>query len=152
MTRLSFLSVSVSVLRCTAVLTAVFAGSFSFAATGNPTEAAIDPSAMQVAPGFKVELLYTVPKAEQGSWVSLAVDPKGRLTAGDQYGALYRITPPPIGSAAEAKIERLDIDFSATRVPERPRPEEGESKNSAAKNPRSRSARTACSTHSTAST
>ena len=27
---------------------------------------------------FKVELLYTVPKDEQGSWVNLCADPRGR--------------------------------------------------------------------------
>jgi hypothetical protein len=36
-------------------------------------------------------LVYEVPSAEQGSWVSLTVDPKGRLVACDQGGGLYRI-------------------------------------------------------------
>ena len=44
---------------------------------------------------FKVELLYSVPRETQGSWVSLCVDPKGRLITSDQYGKLYRITPSP---------------------------------------------------------
>ncbi|MSU24292.1 MAG: c-type cytochrome [Opitutus sp.] len=70
---------------------------------------ATDPAALTAAPGFKVELLYTVPKEEQGSWVSLAVDPKGRLTAADQYGALYRITLPPIGTSTGTKVEKLAI-------------------------------------------
>jgi hypothetical protein len=52
-------------------------------------------SDIQVAPGFKVELLYAVPKADQGSWVALTVDPKGRIIASDQYGGLYRINVPP---------------------------------------------------------
>ena len=38
---------------------------------------------------FKVELLYSVPRETQGSWVSLCVDPKGRLITSDQYGKLY---------------------------------------------------------------
>ncbi len=87
----------------------------------NPAElpAATEPSDLQIAPGFKVELLYTVPKDEQGSWVSLAVDSKGRITAADQYGSLYRITPPPLGSGPEAKasIEKLSIDLSALLDP-----------------------------------
>jgi len=66
-----------------------------------------DASALHVAPDFKVELLYTVPKEEQGSWVSLAVDTKGRITAGDQYGGLYRVTPPPIGTTTGTKVELL---------------------------------------------
>lgn len=102
-----------------ASLLALSAATFAGAATGNPTEAAIDPAEMQVAPGFKVERLYTVPKAEFGSWVSLAIDPKGRLIAGDQYGALYRITPPKVGTSGETQIERLAINLSTIPVPER---------------------------------
>ena len=59
---------------------------------------------------FKVELLHRVPKLEEGSWVGLTVDPKGRLICSDQYGALYRVTPAPLGSAdpeAATKVEAL---------------------------------------------
>jgi putative heme-binding domain-containing protein len=72
-----------------------------------PEPPATDPAAMNVAKGFKVELLYSVPKVEQGSWVSLCVDPKGRLIVSDQYGALYRVAPPPIGATGDAKIEKI---------------------------------------------
>ena len=74
----------------------------------NSITTATDPAEIHVPPGFKVELLYTVPKAEQGSWVSMTVDKKGRLLCGDQYGAIYRLTPPPIGSGGKAVIEKLD--------------------------------------------
>src|SRR5262245_13143852 len=60
-------------------------------------------------PGFKVERLYSVPSVDQGSWVSLTFDPKGRMLASDQFGALYRITPPPIGSDAPIKVEPLKV-------------------------------------------
>src|SRR5438552_14564952 len=40
---------------------------------------ATDPATMKVAKGFKVELLFSVPKDEMGSWVCMGVDPKGRL-------------------------------------------------------------------------
>ncbi len=72
---------------------------------------------LQVAPGFKVELLYTVPKEQQGSWVALAVDPRGRLTAGDQYGDLYRLTPPPVGTTTGTRIEKIPLAFPAPAVP-----------------------------------
>ena len=72
-----------------------------------PPQPATDPAAISVAAGFKIELIYTVPKAEQGSWVSMTVDPKGRIIAGDQYGGLYRITVPPIGTTTGAKVERI---------------------------------------------
>lgn len=40
---------------------------------------------------FEVKLIYAVPP-EQGSWVSMTLDPQGRLITSDQYGKLYRIT------------------------------------------------------------
>jgi putative heme-binding domain-containing protein len=67
---------------------------------------------IKVAKGFKVELLYSVPKEQEGSWVSMTQDDKGRMICSDQYGALYRITPPELnGSPGETKVEKLSIDF-----------------------------------------
>ena len=68
-----------------------------------------DRDIFNVLPGFQVELLYTVPKETLGSWVSITFDNKGRLIASDQGDkGLCRITPPPIGSADDTKVERLD--------------------------------------------
>ena len=64
---------------------------------------------VQLPPDFKAELLYTVPKAEQGSWVSMTVDNKGRLITCDQNGGLYRVTVPPIGTSEGAKVEPLKM-------------------------------------------
>ncbi len=64
---------------------------------------------LKTLPDFKVELLHTVPKAEQGSWVSMTVDPKGRLIVSDQYGKLYRVITPPLGSTTGLVVEPLDI-------------------------------------------
>ena len=49
-------------------------------------------SKYQVAAGFKLERLYRVPK-DQGSWVAMTVDGKGRLLCADQYGKIYRVNP-----------------------------------------------------------
>jgi putative heme-binding domain-containing protein len=65
---------------------------------------------IKVVKGFKVELLYTVPKQAEGSWVSMCADPKGRLIVSDQYGPLYRVTPPPLGGKPEqTKVEKVDL-------------------------------------------
>ncbi|WP_164102293.1 c-type cytochrome [Candidatus Laterigemmans baculatus] len=64
--------------------------------------------AFRVPEGFAVDLLYTVPAEEQGSWVSLTVDPQGRLVACDQYGSLYRIT---LAADAKPQVERLDVEI-----------------------------------------
>jgi len=60
---------------------------------------------------FKVELLYTVPKDEQGSWVNLCADPRGRLIVSDQTGSLYRVTLPSPGSKNKLKVERIPIEL-----------------------------------------
>lgn len=54
-----------------------------------------------VPKGFKVEKLYNVPKDQEGSWVALTVDPKGRLIACDQYGSIYRMSVPAVGHLSE---------------------------------------------------
>jgi putative heme-binding domain-containing protein len=65
---------------------------------------------IKVARDFKVELLYSVPKETEGSWVSMCVDPRGRLIVSDQYGPLYRVTPPaPGGKAQDTKVEKIDL-------------------------------------------
>jgi hypothetical protein len=99
--------------------------------------AAPDPAALTVAPGFKVELLYTVPKEEQGSWVALTVDPKGRIIAADQYGSLYRITPAPLGSTTGSKVEQLAVTLPAIpATPEyEPTPTPKRAQNAAGKSP-----------------
>jgi putative heme-binding domain-containing protein len=74
-------------------------------------EAATPADRIQVPPGFKVELLYSVPKEEEGSWVNICYDPKGRLIVCDQYGGLYRVTPPAIGSTAKPKIEKVPVEL-----------------------------------------
>ncbi|MEO5976519.1 MAG: heme-binding protein [Chryseolinea sp.] len=64
---------------------------------------------LKVPDGFKADRLYGASDHNDGSWVSMAFDPKGRLYASDQYGALYRMTIPVIGSKDSVQIERINI-------------------------------------------
>jgi putative heme-binding domain-containing protein len=69
-------------------------------------------SNIKVHKDFKVELLYSVPKETEGSWVSMTIDDLGRLITSDQDGPLYRITPPALGgNASDTKVEKLKVDF-----------------------------------------
>ena len=72
----------------------------------------IQPADIRTLPGFKVELIHTVSREAEGSWMSLTVDDQGRLIASDQYGGLYRLTPPSPGSREPAKVEKLTADIS----------------------------------------
>jgi len=72
-----------------------------------PNQAAIPGEKLELLPGFKGELLYSVPKGEQGSWVSMTFDDKGRIIACDQGGPLYRVT---LAKGSEPlKVEKLDV-------------------------------------------
>ena len=69
---------------------------------------------IKVAKGFKAELLYSVPGDTQGSWVNLCTDNKGRLLVSDQFGGLYRITPPAAGETlGAADIQRVPANIRA---------------------------------------
>ncbi|MBX3438139.1 MAG: c-type cytochrome [Planctomycetaceae bacterium] len=66
---------------------------------------------VKTLPGFEVELLYSVPAEAQGSWVAMTFDDKGRMIVSDQYGKLYRITVPAIGSDDPIQVEPLNIEI-----------------------------------------
>ncbi|GAA0879406.1 hypothetical protein GCM10009119_23740 [Algoriphagus jejuensis] len=74
--------------------------------TGNPK---IDK--LKLPDGFVAELLYSPGENDQGSWVAMTFDDKGRMITSDQYGFLYRLELPPIGSdsTVKAKVERLHV-------------------------------------------
>lgn len=60
-------------------------------------------SRIKAPEGFRVELLYSVPGTELGSWVALCSDDKGRIYASDQYGGLYRFPAPAAGRPLDPK-------------------------------------------------
>ena len=72
----------------------------------------LDPklTKLKLQPGFEAEHLYSPADNDQGSWVAMAFDNKDRLITADQYGALYRLELPAIGSEVlTPKIEKLKI-------------------------------------------
>jgi len=69
-----------------------------------------------VPPGFAVERLFVVPRDELGSWVSLAVDPKGRLIASDQGDkGLVRISPAPLDGSGETIVEKVPAPITGAQ-------------------------------------
>ncbi|HEY5745475.1 MAG TPA: heme-binding protein, partial [Chryseolinea sp.] len=86
-----------------------------FCACGNDkatgTDSNVDPKIqkLKLQPGFQAEHLYSPSEKDQGSWVAMTFDDKGRLITSDQYGALYRMVVSPVGTDSLLKIEKLDI-------------------------------------------
>lgn len=76
---------------------------------------ATDPSHFKVADGFKVELLYSVPKDQQGSWVSMCVGPDENLIVCDQYGKLYSVTVPAPGEKGEVVVTPIDVQIGGAQ-------------------------------------
>jgi putative heme-binding domain-containing protein len=69
---------------------------------------------ISVKKGFKIELLFTVPKERLGSWVNLCLDNKNRIIASDQFGGLYRFEVPAKGKTLkESDIEKIPVDIRA---------------------------------------
>lgn len=62
-------------------------------------------------PGFIAEEIYEVPNSEQGSWICLTVDERGRLIASDQKGAIYRLTLAESSGVNSPIIEKIDLDI-----------------------------------------
>lgn len=65
---------------------------------------------LKLPQGFKAERLYGPSEHEEGSWVSMTFDNKGRIIASDQYGYLYRLKVPAIGDTInKTTVEKLEV-------------------------------------------
>ncbi len=102
------------------LLLPLLAGSVLIGASSMAADAPVDegkatpPARIKVAKDFKIELLYSVPAAEQGSWINLCTDDQGRLITSDQFGGLYRFAPPPPGQPLDpATIQKVPAPIKA---------------------------------------
>ena len=70
---------------------------------------------LKLPPGFMAEHLYSPEEHDQGSWVAMTFDNKGRMITADQYGAIYRLILPVQGDTAKVKVEKLIIGTETDR-------------------------------------
>lgn len=81
-----------------------------------PPNTGSDPGSLArnftLLPGFQIEGVYRVPP-EQGSWVAMTLDPKGRIITSDQFGKLYRVTV--ASTNAPAKAEALEVELGSAQ-------------------------------------
>ncbi|MDQ4139505.1 MAG: cytochrome c, partial [Bacteroidota bacterium] len=95
------------------------------AATETKAVQVTDPKVekLKLPANFQAEHLYSPSENKQGSWVAMAFDNKGRLITSDQYGFLYRLELPAMGTGGKPKVERLNvgIDNSVTADTTKPK-------------------------------
>ena len=72
-------------------------------------------AALKLPKGFKADHLYSPGMNDQGSWVSMTFDHKGRMIASDQYGNLYRLVIPAIG--ADTSKEKIQVNKIELLIP-----------------------------------
>jgi putative heme-binding domain-containing protein len=70
----------------------------------HPSRPATTPGNIRLLPGFKLQLLHSVP-GDEGTWICMTRDPQGRLIISPTKGDLLRVT---LAGGKAAKIERLN--------------------------------------------
>lgn len=85
--------------------------------SGQSDTSSTDPKIekLKLPANFHADHLYSPGSHEQGSWVAMTFDDKGRMIACDQYGSLYRVTIPPVGAdtaKVKVQVEKLDIQIA----------------------------------------
>ena len=68
---------------------------------------------LTVLPGFRAQLLHSA-TADEGSWICMTVDPKGRLIVSPQSDKqpLLRITLSSQGEVAKIELRRIEVSNS----------------------------------------
>ena len=87
---------------------------------GHTLNAAPSPEQIRLPDGFKIELLYSVPRDDQGSWVAMCQDDKGRLIVSDQHGGIYRFPIPKLGEKVDpASIQQITYSVVGAKARKR---------------------------------
>jgi putative heme-binding domain-containing protein len=96
------------------LLALVLAGSGGIAAfRQQPQQQPAATKPTHAPPGFEVQLVYHIPLATQGSWVSLAVGPNGDFYASDQNAAgVYRIRVGGTRDKPDATVTKVPVDVT----------------------------------------
>ena len=81
---------------------------------------ATSPDQIHLPDGFEIELLYSVPREDQGSWVAMCMDDKNRLIVSDQHGGIYRFPIPKLGEKVDpATIQQITYSTSGAKARKR---------------------------------
>ena len=95
----------------------LFVVSPDFAISADTKRSATSAEQIRLPDGFKIELLYSVPREDQGSWVAMCQDDKGRLIVSDQHGGLYRFPIPKLGERVDpASIQPITYSIVGAKA------------------------------------
>lgn len=103
-------------LKLIVTLSAIILLGFSFSTIIKPTVELTGPpdpkiDKLKLPANFKAEHLYSPSENGQGSWVAMTFDDKGRMITCDQYGFLYRLAIPAVGSGSvKPTVEKLLVN------------------------------------------
>jgi putative heme-binding domain-containing protein len=76
-------------------------------------KAGTDPRTFETLPGYEVDLIRSAAKGED-SWVSLAIDPRGRLIVAQEKRGLLRLTLPKT-KGGPVRVERINDTLAECR-------------------------------------
>jgi putative heme-binding domain-containing protein len=84
---------------------------------GSTAAVSSDPkiAALELPADFHADHLYSPGMDNRGSWVAMTFDDKQRMITSDQYGNLYRLSIPPVGS--DTSKMKIKIDSLVLKLP-----------------------------------
>ena len=92
----------------------------SFTISSYAQRSATSPDQIHLPDGFEIELLYSVPREDQGSWVAMCMDDKSRLIVSDQHGGIYRFPIPKLGEKVDpSTIQQITYSTSGAKARKR---------------------------------
>lgn len=71
---------------------------------------------LKLPEGFRAERLYSPGEHEQGSWVAMTFDDRGRMIVSDQFGGMYRLVIPLSVIHQNQKLNRSKLEKMTRQI------------------------------------
>lgn len=95
----------------------ILATAFALTPFAEAQRTATNPEQIRLPEGFEIELLYSVPRDDQGSWVAMCQDDKGRLIVSDEHGGIYRFPIPALGEKVDPEsVEQITYAIAGAKA------------------------------------
>lgn len=95
----------------------ILATAFALTPFAEAQRTATNPEQIRLPEGFEIELLYSVPRDDEGSWVAMCQDDKGRLIVSDEHGGIYRFPIPALGEKVDPEsVEQITYAIAGAKA------------------------------------